>query len=272
MMLYSDYPVVILAGGFGTRIAEYSDFIPKPLVQIGNKPIISHIIDIYARQGFKSFIIAGGYKIEELKKYFAQYHLLNSDFKINSATAEIQIIQENQLTIDITVVDTGINTQTGGRLKRIQSLLDGKPFLVTYGDGVCNINCKNLIRAHYELDAHATITAVHPTSRYGKLEINNSGTITRFIEKPEFGEDWINGGFMFMENSVFQYLNNDDDVLELALLQRLAKKGKLGAYKHTGFWKSMDTLRDKRELDELAASKMLPWLEITQPTSKIEKD
>ncbi|MDA7592283.1 sugar phosphate nucleotidyltransferase [Rhodobacteraceae bacterium] len=261
-MSLDKFSVVILAGGFGTRIAEYSDFIPKPLVPVGGRPIIAHIIEIFAKQGLKSFLVAGGYKVEELKKYFSQYHLLNSDFKVNTKTGEVDILCDRKSGLEISIINTGLNTQTGGRLKRLEPILNERPFFLTYGDGVSNVNLKNLLHQHKQLKSYATITAVHPTSRYGKIHMNKKGNVVKFVEKPEFGEDWINGGFILMEPSVFKYLSNDNDVLETALLQQLAKHGKLGAYKHTGFWKSMDTLRDKRELDKLAENEELPWMDV----------
>lgn len=261
-MSLENYTVVILAGGYGTRIAEYSDFIPKPLVPVGGRPIIAHIIDIYAKQGLKNFVVAGGYKIEELKKYFAQYHLLNSNFTVNADTGKVNLISDETSGIKISIIDTGLNTQTGGRLKKLEPILNDRPFFLTYGDGVSNVSLENLVHQHNKLKSHATITSVHPSSRYGKIHMSNAGNVINFVEKPEFGEDWINGGFMFMETSVFKYLSDDNDVLETALLQQLAKQGKLGAYKHTGFWKSMDTLRDKRELDKLIENGELPWIDL----------
>lgn len=261
-MNLDSYTTIILAGGFGTRIAEYSDFIPKPLVPIGNKPIISHIIDIYATQGVKKFIIAGGYRVDELKKYFSSHYLLSSDFTVDTKSGDIKLLNRAHRDVTITIVDTGLNTQTGGRLKRLENIIDQNPFFVTYGDGVSNVDLRMLIEQHHRLKTFATLTAVHPTSRYGKINTNQDGIVEDFIEKPEFGEDWINGGFMLMEHNVFEYLTGDDDVLEVALLQKLSKIKKLGALKHTGFWKSMDTLRDKRELDVIAQSKALPWMDI----------
>lgn len=261
-MNISQVPAVILAGGRGTRISEYSDNIPKPLVPIGGRPIIAHIIKIYAIQGVTDFFIAGGYKIEELKKYFAQYNLFNSDFCVETKKNKVRIISDSELDVSINVLDTGLNTQTGGRLKRLQDFLCDRSFFLTYGDGVGNINLSNLVKQHQKLGALATVTAVHPSSRYGKMCIEHDGRVTAFLEKPEFGEDWINGGYMIMEPGVFKYLHDDMDVLETSLLQGLAENKKLSSYKHKGFWKSMDTLRDKRELDALADSENLPWLEM----------
>lgn len=253
---------VILAGGFGTRIAEYSDFIPKPLVPVGDRPIIAHIIEIYAKQGVTNFIVAGGYKVDELKKYFFQYHLLNSDFEVDTKSGNITLLNQKKSGLSIKIISTGQKTQTGGRLKRLENFLQDGPFFLTYGDGVSNVNLEMLLKQHNRLKSYTTITAVHPTSRYGKVNTDEDGKVIDFIEKPEFGEDWINGGYMVMDPEVFSYLAGDSDVLEVKLLQQLAKTGKLGAFKHLGFWKSMDTLRDKRELDEIAQSGQLPWMEI----------
>ena len=261
-MSLDSFTAVILAGGFGTRISEYSDTIPKPLVPVGDRPIIAHIIEIYAKQGVKNFLVAGGYKVDELKKYFSQYHLLNSDFKIDTKTGNVKLMKEANSGVSISIIDTGLTTQTGGRLKKLEPFLKERPFFLTYGDGVSNVNLNNLLKQHNQLKTNATITAVHPTSRYGKINMSDDGKVVDFIEKPEFGEDWINGGYMIMNPSIFGFLTGDSDVLEVALLQRLARLGKLGVLKHTGFWKSMDTLRDKRELDEIAQNEQLPWMEI----------
>lgn len=255
-------PAVILAGGRGTRISEYSDNIPKPLVPIGGRPILSHIIDVYATQGVKKFFIAGGYKIDELKRYFAHYNLLNSDFCLETRNNTIKILSKNLIDVSINVLDTGLNTQTGGRLKRLKRLIGSSRFFLTYGDGVANVDLQALLGQHEKLGPLVTVTAVHPTSRYGKISIKNDNMVTTFSEKPEFGEDWINGGFMIMEPGVFKYLLDDADVLETTLLQSLAEEGKLAAFKHKGFWKSMDTLRDKRELDNIAENDNVPWLKL----------
>ena len=261
-MNIGNIPAVILAGGRGTRISEYSDSIPKPLVPIGGRPIIAHIIRVYALQGVTNFFIAGGYKIDELKKYFADYNLFNSDFCVETKNNKIRIISDGELDVCINVIDTGLNTQTGGRLKKLQKYLSDRSFFLTYGDGLGNVNLSKLTKQHYTSRAAATVTAVHPSSRYGKMTIADNGAVTAFSEKPEFGDDWINGGFMIMEPYVFEYLNDDTDVLETALLQKLAEKLQLSSYKHRGFWKSMDTLRDKRELDVLAENEELPWFNI----------
>ena len=261
-MIIEHIPAIILAGGRGTRISEYSDSIPKPLVPIGGRPILAHIINIYAAQGVNKFFIAGGYKIDELKRYFAHYHLFNSDFCLETKNNTLTILSKNSIDVSINVLDTGLDTQTGGRLKRLENFLQSSRFFLTYGDGVCNVNLQKLVSQHEKLGALATVTAVHPTSRYGKISIENDDMVTAFSEKPEFGEDWINGGFMVMESGVFKYLHEDTNVLETAILQKLSEEGKLAAHKHKGFWKSMDTLRDKRELDIIAEKNSLPWMEI----------
>lgn len=259
-MSISAMAAVILAGGRGTRISEYSDAIPKPLVPIGGRPIISHIIDSYVLQGVKEFYVAGGYKIEELKKYFALYHLFNSDFCVSTKDGGISVLGSKEEDVSISVIDTGVNTQTGGRVKKLEGFLCNKPFFLTYGDGVSDVDLAALLDQHKALGTQATITAVHPSSRYGKIEFDEKGWVSKFSEKPEFGEDWINGGFMVMEPSIFDYFSSDEDVLETVLLKALAEEGKLGCYRHNGFWKSMDTLRDKRELDKLIEDGNMPWL------------
>ena len=232
--------VLILAGGFGTRLSEETDLIPKPLVKIGDKPILWHIMKIYSHFGYNEFVILLGYKGEMIEQYF-----INSN--------DIQ-------GWDITFLDTGLKTDTGGRIKRAESLIDGKPFMLTYGDGLANININQLNTFHQNHGGLVTMTSVQLASRFGILEIGKNDCVIQFKEKPKENEAWINGGYFVCEPEVFNYIENDDTTFEKKPLERLSKEGKLYTYRHNKFWKCMDTLRDKRELVDLANSECPPWL------------
>ena len=227
---------VILAGGYGTRISEESDRIPKPLIEIGEKPILWHIMKIYSAYKIDDFIICLGYKGEKIKEYFEQF---------DSKLWNIQLI------------DTGLDTMTGGRLKRIQDEIDST-FCLTYGDGVSDVNLNNLIKFHNEKKSLATLTAIHPPERFGVLNLSGD-YVKEFHEKHTGESSWINGGFFVFEPEIFDYLQNDSTVLERAPLETLAKEQKLAAFKHNGFWHPMDTLRDKKHLEDLWASEKAPW-------------
>ena len=227
---------VILAGGYGTRISEESNIIPKPLIEIGGKPILWHIMKIYSAYKIDDFIICLGYKGEKIKEYFEQF---------DSKLWNIQLI------------DTGLDTMTGGRLKRIQDKIDNT-FCVTYGDGVSDINLNNLVTFHKEKKSLATLTAIHPPERFGVLNLSGD-YVTEFHEKHTGESSWINGGFFVFEPEIFDYLQNDSTVLERAPLETLAKEQKLSAFKHNGFWHPMDTLRDKKHLEDLWTSEKAPW-------------
>jgi len=227
---------VILAGGYGTRISEESNIIPKPLIEIGGKPILWHIMKIYSAYKIDDFIICLGYKGEKIKEYFEQF---------DSKLWNIQLI------------DTGLDTMTGGRLKRIQDKIDNT-FCMTYGDGVSNINLNNLVTFHKEKKSLATLTAIHPPERFGVLNLSGD-YVTEFHEKHTGESSWINGGFFVFEPEIFDYLQNDSTVLEKAPLETLAKEQKLSAFKHNGFWHPMDTLRDKKHLEDLWTSEKAPW-------------
>ncbi len=231
--------VVILAGGFGTRLSEETDFIPKPLVSIGDKPIIQLIMEIYSFYGFNDFIILLGYKGEMIKEYFYQLNY-NDKWKIK-------------------FLDTGLNTDTGGRIKRAVSFIKNRPFMLTYGDGLANINIKELIQFHNNHNGIITMTSVQLASRFGILEIGDKGKVLQFKEKPKENEAWINGGFFVCEPNVIEYIDNDDTTFEKEPLSNISKEGRLFTYRHNGFWKCMDTLRDKRELEILADSDSPPW-------------
>ena len=250
--------VVILAGGLGTRLAEETEVKPKPMVEVGGFPILWHIMKTYGCQGFNEFFIALGYKGELIKRYFLDYYNLNGDLTVNLATGKADFIQDQSDDWIVHLVDTGQNTMTGGRIKRLESHLKNEPFMVTYGDGVANVNLKELVKFHRSHGKLATVTAVRPPARFGELLINEDFT-TEFSEKPQTHAGWINGGFLVFEPPVLDYLNGDDSIMELDMLERLAEEKQLVAYRHYGFWQCMDTLRDKRQLEEAWQSGNPQW-------------
>lgn len=252
--------VVILAGGLGTRISEESHLKPKPMIEIGDAPILWHILKYYSSYGFHEFIICCGYKGYVIKEYFADYYLHRSDITFDFANNNEMIVHSNVAEPwKVTVVDTGLNTQTGGRIKRIKPYVGNEPFLLTYGDGLSDVNLDELVAFHQEKKQIATITAIQPGGRFGVLDIDGQATVTRFAEKDIEDGGWINGGFMVLEPEIFDYIDNDATVFERAPLERLAREGQLGAYKHSGFWKCMDTLRDKEGLEWLWNQGNAPW-------------
>lgn len=252
--------VVILAGGLGTRISEESHLKPKPMIEIGGKPILWHIMKSYSHYGYQEFVICCGYKGYMIKEYFAEYYLHHSDVTFDFS-------ENNKMTIHnniaepwkVTLVDTGIHTMTGGRLKRIQKYVGSETFMLTYGDGVCDLNIRELEYYHKEKKKIATITAVQPGGKFGALDIKNSGEIDSFFEKRKEDGGWINGGYMVFEPKIFEYLEGDQTILERYPLEELAKKGELMAYRHHGFWQCMDTMRDKILLEELLEKEESPW-------------
>lgn len=252
--------VVILAGGFGTRISEDSDRIPKPMIEIGNKPIIWHIMKLYSYYGFNDFIICCGYKGNSIKDYFANYFYRNSDitfsFKDHNRT---MVHNEKSEPWNVTLIDTGLNTMTGGRIKRIEPYIDDDNFLLTYGDGLSDVNISRLVEFHLEKHKIGTITAIQPESRFGYMDMRDDGTIASFREKSKNDVGWINGGFMVFNRCIFNYLKDDTTVFEREPLEKLAIEGQLQSFKHYGFWHCMDTLRDKRKLQELWDSDSAPW-------------
>ncbi|UOD35666.1 glucose-1-phosphate cytidylyltransferase [Deferribacteraceae bacterium V6Fe1] len=250
--------VVILAGGFGTRLSEETDVKPKPMVEIGGKPILWHIMKIYSAYGFNDFIICLGYKGYIIKEYFANYFLHMSDVTIDLKNNQMEIHNVKAEPWKVTLVDTGLNTMTGGRIKRIQSYIMNETFMLTYGDGVGDINIKELLEFHKKHGKYATLTAVQPSGRFGALDLNEN-EVKAFEEKPKGDGSWINGGFFVLQPQIFDYIKGDDTIWEKEPLENLAKAGQLISYKHTGFWKPMDTLRDKRELEALWQSKNAPW-------------
>jgi len=251
--------VVILAGGFGTRLSEETEVKPKPMVEIGGKPILWHIMKIYSAHGFNEFIICLGYKGYIIKEYFANYFLHQSDVTIDVKNNKIEVHKSTSEPWRVTLVDTGLYTMTGGRIKRIEKYIQNETFMLTYGDGVADINIKELVEFHKRHGKYATLTAVQPVGRFGMLKLNEKNEVTVFQEKPRGDRGWINGGFFVLEPQIFDYIEGDNTVWEKEPLENLAKDGQLVAYKHRGFWMCMDTLRDKRELEALWQSGNPPW-------------
>lgn len=251
--------VVILAGGFGTRISEESQFKPKPMVEIGEKPILWHIMKIYSAYGFNDFIICAGYKQQVIKEYFADYYLHNSDVTFDLKTNTMEVHANSSEPWKVTIVDTGLNTMTGGRLKRIKSYLkEDESFLMTYGDGVTDLNISHLVDFHEKSGKLATLTAVLPEGRFGVMDIEGD-YVKSFREKSKNDMGWINGGFMVLKTKVLDYIEGDKTIFEREPMEQLANIGQLICYKHNGFWRCMDTLRDKQRLEELWESKNAPW-------------
>ncbi len=251
--------VVILAGGYGTRISEESDVKPKPMIEIGGKPILWHIMKQYSSHGFNEFIILLGYKSYVIKEYFANYFLHNSDVTIHTAAQKMEIHNNTSEDWKITLVDTGLDTMTGGRVKRVQKYIGNEPFFLTYGDGVSNVNIKELLAFHKSHGKLVTMTAIQPEGRFGALVIESNNRISNFLEKPKGDGSWINGGFFVCEPKMIDYIENDQTVLEQSPLENLAKEGQLFSYKHEGFWKCMDTLRDKNQLNDMWNSGKAKW-------------
>jgi glucose-1-phosphate cytidylyltransferase len=250
--------VVILAGGFGTRLSEETYHQPKPMVQIGGREILWHIMKGYAHYGIDEFVIALGYKGEVIKRYFLDYRFLNSSLSISLATGDTTVIGGEHLDWRVHLVDTGVETMTGGRLKRLANWVDDGAFMMTYGDGVGTVDIDRLREFHRSHGKLATVTAVRPPARFGGLEFDGD-LVRRFTEKPQIGEGWINGGFFVLEPGVLDYIEGDQTMWESEPLERLAEDGQLVAYKHEAFWQSMDTLRDLRLLESLWQSNQAPW-------------
>ncbi len=251
--------VVILAGGLGTRLSEETSLRPKPMAEIGDKPILWHIMKIYSHHGFNDFVICGGYKCYQIKEYFHNYWLHNCDVTFDMRTREKNVHQDANEPWRVTVVDTGAETMTGGRVKRIAPYVGGEPFLLTYGDGVADVDVKALVEFHRASGCEATLTAVQPLGRFGALELSSGDRVERFREKPLGDGDWINGGFFVVEPTIFDRIEGDSTILERSPLESLATDGKLAAFKHSGFWQPMDTLRDKMYLEELWDQGRAPW-------------
>lgn len=254
--------VVLLAGGFGTRISEESHLKPKPMVDIGGKPILWHIMKEYSYYGYNDFIICAGYKQHVIKEWFADYYLHNSDVTFNFREGGSMEIHNNVAEPwKVTVIDTGLNTMTGGRVKRIKDYIGNEPFMLTYGDGVSDINIKELVNFHQSHGKIATLSAIHVEQRFGVLDIDReSQAITAFREKSSADGSRINAGYMVLQPEIFDYIDGDNTVFEKEPLQRLAEIDELRAYKHNGFWQCMDTKREKEQLEKLIASGEAPWM------------
>ena len=250
--------VIILAGGFGTRLSEETSLSPKPMLEIGGKPMLWHIMSIYASHGFKDFLVACGYKGEVIKQYFHSFLVHNSDLFINLKNGSCNVANSAVPDWQIGIVDTGLNTLTGGRLLRLKNLIGDQTFMVTYGDGLADVDIKSLMAFHRGHGKFATITAVSPIARFGSLELNGD-RVAQFAEKRQTGEGWINGGFFVFEPRVLDYVDDDQTSLEGKPLENLAAESQLMAYRHRGFWHPMDTMRDKQYLEALWASGKAPW-------------
>ena len=250
--------VVILAGGQGTRLAEETSLRPKPMVEIGGRPLLWHIMHIYAEYNFKDFLVACGYKGEIIKEYFHNFFIRNSDYMINLKDGSCQVVNPNGFDWRIGVIDTGLDTMTGGRLLRLRQWLGDETFMVTYGDGLSDVNINELVAFHRSHGRIATVTAVRPPARFGGLMLNGD-QVSDFSEKPQTGEGWINGGFFVFEPAVFDYIASEQTSLEREPLYRLAAGGELMAFTHKGFWQPMDTMRERLLLDSLWESGKAPW-------------
>jgi glucose-1-phosphate cytidylyltransferase len=251
--------VVVLAGGMGTRLSEETVMRPKPMVEIGGKPILWHIMKIYSSYGLNEFIICLGYKGYVIKEYFANYFLHTSDVTFDILHNKMEVHQKYAEPWKVTLVDTGDQTMTGGRVKRIEPYINGEPFLLTYGDGVADVNIPQLIAFHRAHGKYATVTATQPTGRFGALTLDMNSVVKNFMEKPVGDGGWINGGFFVMQPDVFRYIDGDSTTLEQEPMEKLAGEEQLLAFKHYGFWQAMDTLREKHQLEELWASRKAPW-------------
>jgi glucose-1-phosphate cytidylyltransferase len=251
--------VLLLAGGFGTRLSEETEIKPKPMVEIGAKPILWHIMKMYSQHGYNDFVILLGYKGYYIKEYFANYFLHQSDVTIDLSNNEMKIHKNTSEPWTVTLLDTGLHTMTGGRVKRAQDVVGDSPFMLTYGDGVSDVNIEELVAFHRNHGKAITMTAVQPDGRFGAIEIKGD-KITEFLEKPKGDGSWINGGFFVCEPKVFDYiLEGDQTVFEQAPLQRLAADGELFSYKHEGFWKCMDTLKDRNDLNAMLENNIAKW-------------
>ena len=250
--------VVILAGGMGTRLAEETTTRPKPMVEIGGKPILWHIMNIYAAHGYKDFLVACGYKGEVIKEYFHNAFVHNTDYVIDLRDGSRKVVGSNGIDWRVGLIDTGVETMTGGRILRLKPWIGNETFLATYGDGLANVDITSIVKFHLSHGKLATLTAVRPPARFGGLTLDGE-SVTEFSEKPQTGEGWINGGFFVFEPGILDYISGDAEVLERATLNRLAQERQLMAFRHEGFWQPMDTLREKWLLEELWVKGKAPW-------------
>jgi len=250
--------VIILAGGFGTRLSEYTETIPKPMVTVGGKPIIWHIMNSYAHFGKKDFYLALGYKAEVAKEYFLHYRSLNADFTVDLSNGSVVPHQTDKTDWKVTLVDTGLDTLTGGRVKRLQKFIGNESFMLTYGDGLADIDLNRLQKFHESHGKMVTISAVHPGARFGEIEMQGQQVIS-FQEKPQTRQGWINGGYFIMEPEFFDLIDGDQTILEREPLEKVAEMGELMAFHHHGYWQCMDTKRDRDQLEELWECDRAPW-------------
>ncbi len=252
---------VLLCGGLGTRLSEETHLVPKPMVKIGETPILQHIMEIYSKNGFNDFVLALGFKAEVIKQHFLNFYALNNDLSISLKTGEIKHIREGHKNWNVDLIDTGLHTLTGGRLLHLKEhLKDEEVFMMTYGDGVADIDLKKLLAFHKSHKKIATFTAVRPPSRFGVIEFDGDQVVS-FKEKPQTQDGWINGGFFVLDSRIFEYLNEGDQtIFERHPMEKLADDGQLMAYKHEGFWQCMDTLRDKAYLNKLVEDGQAPWI------------
>lgn len=249
---------MILAGGFGTRLSEYTEMLPKPMVAIGGKPILWHIMNTYASFGHKDFYIALGYKAQLIKEYFLNYQSLNADFTVDLANGSVETFSNSSIDWRVTLVDTGLNSMTGGRVKRLQSFVGNETVMLTYGDGLADININALLKFHKSHGKMVTVSAVHPSARFGELGLEGEKVIS-FEEKPQTTQGWINGGYFVIEPEFFDLIEGDDAILERGPLEKVSEMGELMSYQHDGYWQCMDTKRDKDHLEELWKSGSAPW-------------
>ena len=250
--------VIILAGGFGTRLSEYTETIPKPMVTIAERPIIWHIMRTYAYFGHKDFHLALGYKAQAIKEYFLRYQAVNSNFTVNLSDGSVESHSAENIDWRVTLVDTGLESMTGGRVKRLQPFIGNETFMLTYGDGVSNVDLDALLKFHKSHGKMITITAVHPSARFGEIEIEDQKVIS-FEEKPQTKNGWINGGYFVIEPEFFDLIENDKTILEGYPLEKAAEMGELMAYHHDGYWQCMDTKRDRDTLEKLWSENRAPW-------------
>ena len=250
--------VILLAGGFGTRLSEYTESLPKPMVTIGGKPILWHIMKYYAHYGHNQFYVALGYKAEMIKEFFLHYRTMNADFTVNLKTGDVIPHQQDEVDWMATLVDTGLRSMTGGRVKRMKPYISNETCLMTYGDGVSDVDLDQLIAFHQNHGKMVTVTAVHPGARFGELEMRED-LVTFFQEKPQTGQGWINGGYFVLEPEFFDLIEEDQTILEREPLERVAQMGELMAFRHNGFWQCMDTKRDHASLEEFWRSGKAPW-------------
>ncbi len=250
--------IIILAGGFGTRISEFTDTIPKPMIKIGNQPIIWHIMNHYYKFGFEDFILALGYKGEKIRDYFLNYNYYNHDIHLSLFDSSTKFKNENKLNWKVLLADTGLDTLTGGRIKRLSNYVENQTFMVTYGDGICSVEINKLLEFHKSHGKLATVTAVRPTARFGELMIEDN-LVMNFKEKPQVTNGWINGGYFIFEPEVLKYIDNDKTILEENPLENLAKEGQLAAYKHDNFWMCLDTKRDYDVMQQYYKNKLGYW-------------